>query len=206
MLREFVRVIDSHRIKKVELADFLSHDDGWLTVEEFINKIKNLNYNEEDLIILPVSEIARFYSREEFSSLFNAISDIENNISLHRRIYIPLVGIYERFNDEFLVDFHRKEQGAPIWRVQSTDISKFLIYILDFELNHFRDLEIIYNTKDWLNLWKRDEIKGVICVSKILRHRYPNRLPDHMFDIEEIKNQKEFLSKVHGLTISTEFN
>ncbi len=27
MLREFVRVIDSHRIKKVELADFLSHFD-----------------------------------------------------------------------------------------------------------------------------------------------------------------------------------
>ncbi len=205
MLKEFVKLIDRHGVKKVELADFLPHNDGWMTVDELINRIKNLN-NDEDLIILPMSEIARFYSHEEFSSLFNAISDIENNRTFERRIYIPLVGIYERFNNEFFENFYRKEQWTPIWKVQSTDIHKITIYIADFHVNHLPDIEIIYNTKDWLNVWKKDEIGSVICVSKTLMHCYPNRLPDQMFDIDEIKNQKEFLSKIYGINLPIDFN
>lgn len=205
MLKEFVKLVDSHGVKKVELADFLPHSDGWMTVDELIYRIKNLN-SDEDLIILPISEIARFYSREEFSSLFNAFSDIEDNRTYQRRIYIPLVGLYERFNDEFFENFHRKEQWAPIWRVQSPGIRKITIHIVDFHINYMPNIEIIYNTKDWLNLWKKDEIESVICISKTLMHRYPNRLPDQMFDIEEIKNQKDFLSKICGIYLPIDFN
>lgn len=206
ILKEFVRLMDSHGVKKLELAGLLSHDDGWLTVEELINKIKMLNDNE-DLVILPLSELVRFYSRDEFSSLFNAISCLENNNrTLRRRIYIPLVGIYERFNDEFFVNFYRKQQWAPIWRVQSNVIHKITIYIVDFHLNCMPDIGIIYNTKDWLNIWKSEAIKSVICVSKTLKHRYPNRLPDQMYDIVEIKNHKEFLSKIHGISLPVKFN
>ena len=168
------------------------------------SQVKKLD-NGKDLIILPLSEVARFYCREDFSSLFNTISEIENIENPRRRIYIPLIGIYERFKTEFFDGFHRKDQWAPMWHVLSENQYKITIYITDFSVEYAPNVEIIHDTRDWLNLWKRDNIERLICFSKTLLYLYPNRLPDQVFDIEDVKTTKDLLLKVYGIDIPIEF-
>jgi hypothetical protein len=204
MLKDIVKTFDQLGVGKIELSDFLPHSDGWISAEDLIEIIKGLD-SRKDIIILPLSEVARFYSREDFSSLFNTISEIENNKNHRRRIYIPLIGIHERFETEFFDSFHRKDQWAPLWQVLSDNQSKITIYITDFSVKHAPNAEIINNTKDWLNLWKRDNIEKLICFSSTLMHLYPNRLPDNAFDIAEIRNTKDLFLKVYGIYLPLVF-
>ncbi|MBE0425083.1 MAG: hypothetical protein IBX72_00335 [Nitrospirae bacterium] len=83
MLKDMVKTFDKLGVGKIELPDFLPHSDGWISAEDLIEIIKGLD-NKKDFIILPLSEVARFYSGEDFSSLFNTISEIENKKN-HRR-------------------------------------------------------------------------------------------------------------------------
>lgn len=205
MLKEIVKIIDTLGIEKIELSDFLPHPDGWLSTGDLIEKIKRLD-SGKDFIILPFSEVARFYSKEDFSALFNSISEIENNGNPQRRIYIPLIGIYERFKSDFFDSFHRNNQWAPLWQALSNKQFKITIYITDFPVVFAPNTEIINKTKDWLDLWKRDKIEKLICFSSTLAYLYPNRLPDNVFDIVEIKNTKDLFLKVYGVDLPIIFH
>ncbi len=203
-LKDIVKAVDELGIEKVELTKYLPNDDGWLTVDDIIKIVKSLDGNK-DFIILPFSEVVRFYDKKDFLSLFNTLSEIENNTNLSRRIFIPLIGIYERFKDEFIDNFHRKNEWAPIWQIAIDNQSRIKIFITDFPVKYAPDIEVVHNTKDWLDLWKKDDIGELICVSNTLSYLYPNRLPDQVFDIEEVKNIKELLSKVYRVTLPIKY-
>lgn len=205
MVKEIVKILDYNGVERIDLASFLPFDDGWLLVQELIKKIEGLDKNK-DFIIAPFSEVARFYDRDGFGHLFNALAALENDKeNLSRRIYIPLVGIYERFKNEFYDNFYRKENWAPIWQIKTDGYSKIKIFITDRFLKSAPHIEIVHNTKDWLELWKKDNTEKIICVSKTLTHLYPNRLPDNVFDIDRIENPKELLSKIYEIKLPIEF-
>jgi len=206
MLKDIVKSFDDIGVKIINLANFLPSDDGWLSVQDLFEIIKGY-YEENDFIIVPCSEVIRFYDKNDFNHLFNALATLENNREYPlRRLYLPLVGIYERFKNEFYDSFYRKETWAPIWQIKADCQKKIKIFITDFEIQHLvLPVKIVYKTKDWLELWKKDNIEKIICVSKTLIHLYPNRLPDSVFDTETIKNFKELLSKIFDINLPMEF-
>ena len=79
----------------IELSSFLYSNDSWLTPDQVINEINKLT---DSSIIVPLSEYIRFLNDEQFSKIFNALSEIENR---NLRLYIPLVGLWDRFEDLF---------------------------------------------------------------------------------------------------------
>ena len=205
MVKEIVKILDANGVERIDLASFLPFDDGWLLVQELIKQIEELDKNK-DFIVALFSEVARFYDKDDFRHLFNALSALENNKgNPSRRIYVPLVGIYERFKNEFYDNFYRNENWAPIWQIKTDNCPKIKIFITDGSLKSVPNIEIVHNTKDWLELWKKDNIEKIICVSKTLTHLYPNRLPDALFDIDIIENPKELLSKIYEIKLPIEF-
>lgn len=205
MVKEIVKILDDNGVERIDLASFLPFNDGWLLVQDLIKKIEELDKNK-DFIVAPFSEVARFYDRDGFGHLFNALAALENDKeNPSRRIYIPLVGIYERFKNEFYDNFYRKENWASIWQIKTNNYSKIKIFITDRSIEKAPHIEIVHNTRDWLELWKKDNTEKIICVSKTLTHLYPNRLPDNVFDIDRIENPKELLSKIYEISLPIEF-
>ena len=200
-----VRLVTTHNIAKIELKDILNHSDAWLTsadIEEVIEQ-----QGDNDILLLPLSELARFYPNNLFISLFNILSEIENSSSIQskRRIYIPLVGLYERFHNEFYRQFHRRSQWAPIYNLADSNESKIKIYISNVDLKNIPEVNMINNTEDWFNLWKSENFNQLICISDTLMYLFNNRLPDQAFDLDRINNIKELFSKQFNINVPIEY-
>jgi hypothetical protein len=194
-------LIESFNINKIELKDLLPHHDGWLTYQDISAAIDTTD--ENDILLLPLSELARFFSKDQFSSLFNVLSEIENSSATlsARRIYIPLVGLYERFYTDFFNRFSRKLQWAPIFNLTEGPESKIKIYITNLDVSYVRGKNVLSNTKQWFDLWKSDDVHNVICVSNTLMHLFRNSLPDQVFDLETISTRKDLISKAFGINL-----
>ncbi len=203
-LKEVVKAFDKHRISRVELTTFLPHGDGWLTVHEIIKALSSMDVNK-DAVILPLSELVRFFDKDSFLSIFNRLSEIENVRNKKRRLYIPLVGIFERFNQEFYSFFHRKDEWAPIWQIYDETFAKNKVYIVDFKVDNLTHVDFIQSTKDWLSAWKKDDLSNLLCSSKNLSVLCKNTLPDQVFDVDEIHNIKELLAKVYRFEVPFEY-
>jgi hypothetical protein len=100
--------------KTIILKKDLPHPDGWITKDTLINIVKNLS---EDTAVVPFSEIVRFYSKEDFINFFNQLLLIEND-ELSRRIYLPLIGVEERFEKEFFRVLLEKKSQLPTGKYQ----------------------------------------------------------------------------------------
>lgn len=202
-LKEVVNHLSSLNIETVDLEDKLSSENTWFTTTEVINIVKDLSKNS---ILFPISEFLRFLDKNSFYTTIKSLTEIEKT---NVRIYIPLVGLEERFQKEFWNKFYRKEEWAPIWKL-ATFSKKINIFQINFDLpNKYIPLENfkrISSTKEWFNIWKNDDITSIISFSKPLSYFYKNCLPDQTFELEVIINQKEYLEKIFEIDIPVEFN
>lgn len=115
----------------VELSSWLRSDESWFTGNQITKKIKNL---DKSSVILPLSEFIRFSKDEEFTEILNQLATIENSEgegNLSRRIYIPLVGVWERFYDLFWKSFYKKDNWVNIWKFNS-DVKSIKIFQVNF--------------------------------------------------------------------------
>lgn len=184
-----------------ELSNFLPHDDGWLSPDSLINLLLKINKSK---IIVPLSEILRFFPSDEFRSFFISLFEIENpTLCTDRRIYIPLLGSFKRFQKEFLNNFHRKFHWSTIWILNEEVEERITIYQMNSNIKTKHS--IISTTSDWLNLWKRERIQPLLSNSKSLGFLYKNFLPDFIFQMEEINNHKEYLQKILNFNMPYEF-
>ena len=206
-LREVVKFLnDNHNVKINEITKLLPNKDGWLTINDIITQIKSLSDNT---VIVPLSEFLRFQNDNDLFIALKALTEVEKQNNM--RIYIPLVGLWERFEEKFWRRFNRKE-WAPIWRLETTSF-KIPIYQLNFGFNHQSLLKeklnntfIISSTTEWLSIWKKKEgFERIISLSKTLGYFYKNFLPDQTFELIETSNQKEFLEKIFEIKIPVEF-
>lgn len=177
-LRNFVSYFGNEGIYLVELTTYLPKEDGWLTSDDIINAVKNMG---RDAVVVPLSEILRFFNEKDFLAVIKSLAEIESNDNI--RLYIPFVGLWERFEKDFWNAFYRKENWAPIWRLNEP-VKKVTIYQVNFEAKDIMSEEIILNTNEWLNLWEKSEITKVISFSKSLSYLYQNFLPDALFDLK----------------------
>ena len=120
-------------IENYHLERDLPNPDGWITKDTLINIVKNLS---KDTAVVPFSEIVRFYSKEDFKNFFNQLLLIEN-VELSRRIYLPLIGVEERFEKEFFQDFTRKDESAPYWKISRETPNSIKVYLTSQALTNF---------------------------------------------------------------------
>lgn len=192
------------------LETLLSNDnkDRWITHDELKNAIKKI---DSRTIVSPFSEIVRFYNEEKFATFFNEIALLENlQDQLNRRIYIPLIGIENRFN-KFLSSFGRIEESAPIWAVKtgiSQPVTIFLTPSMDSAKRYnfpkiYRGLETMY---DWLLFWKtKAPTEKIICSSLPINVNYKYSQPDNIFNIKPIETAFEFITQFLNIQIDIEY-
>jgi len=203
-LREIIRfLIKNCNAESREMTELLSDKNRWLTTDEIVNWIKGISNNA---VVAPLSEFLRFQSKEDFYITLKSLTEIEkqNNI----RIYIPLVGLWERFEQEFWTNFYRKEEWAPVWKLE-TSSRKITIYQINFDLDYknlfLENFAVVSTTEEWLSVWKRENVKGILSLSKPLSYFYKNFLPDQAFELREISNQKEFLEEIFEIKVPVKF-
>lgn len=201
-LKELVKNLNEIGVDIIELADVLPNDDGWLTSDQIIDVITQRD-KEKDLIIVPFSEVARFYSKNDFIAVLNSLTEIENVENTKRRVYIPFIGLYERFEKKFLKAFSRRAEWAPIWKLSENHEkrSTIKIYLIHFAAPDIKDIKLIKNVKEWLNVWKTGDVEKMVCCSNTLSYHYKNTLPDQVFDIEQIDNYKNFILNIFDIDI-----
>jgi len=202
-LNKITDYFSEQAVSILQLNKLLPHNDGWLTSDDIINTVKLLG---NDTVIVPFSEILRFKNIAEFNTILTSLFEIENSdTDYSKRIYIPLVGMMERFERDFWKTFHRRDNWVPIWYLEESFNKKIKIYQILFEADLSCDFKIINNTLGWLDLWKQNDLDIVICKSGTLRYLYKDFLPDMMFFPEEISTPEDYLEKIIGLKIPIEY-
>ena len=161
-LREIIRfLIKNCNVESREITELLSDKNQWLTTDEIVNWVKGISNNA---VVAPLSEFLRFQDKENFYTTLKSLTEIEkqNNI----RIYIPLLGLWERFEQEFWTNFYRKEEWASVWKLE-TFSRKIIIYQINFDLEYknisLENLAVITTTEEWLSVWKRENVEGEQC-------------------------------------------
>ena len=202
-LKEVVELLkDEMKVDIIRLSNLLYSEDGWLTPDQVIKEIKNLNNNS---VVVPFSEYIRFLRPEDFSKILRGLSEIEKN---NVRIYIPLVGLWQRFDDYFWRNYYRKDNWAPIWKL-NTPHRRINVYQITFDFDdsiEINNLELVSNSTEWFNLWKKSNVKDIISFSNPLRIYFENTLPDQTFDRKIIENPKEYLSYIFDLDLGIQYN
>ena len=203
-LREvFEFLTKKYNVKYKDISEFL-HGDNWLTSYEIVEEIKRINDNT---IVVSLSEYLRF--EEDLFPTLKGLAEIEKP---DVRIYIPLVGLWERFEREFWNKFYRREEWVPVWKLETSTQRSITLYQINFNLNYrnlsLKDFIVLPTAKDWLGIWRRDiteDKKGILLMSKPLSYLCRNFLPDRIFDLKKISNEKEFLERVFKIKIPIEY-
>ena len=204
ILNALAKALDAVPVHRCELSDALPHDDGWFTEDRLLNTIKALPVQRSHLVV-PFSEVVRFFPDDKLRSVLNCLTtDIENaaDIPKNRRIYLPMVGIYERV-EGILRDLHRhhQQEWAPIWSVKG-ETEKISVYFFRLPLPaQTEQVHVIHSTKQWLNFWKNPERAPLICISKTLNHHYTHSQPDHAFELRPITTFPELIATIRQTQI-----
>lgn len=204
-LRDLIKETTKIGINTFEISQLLPKDDGWITKQEFIDKIKSLEDNK-DYLLLPFSEIARFYNKQDFNNLFSQLTELENIANSNHRIYIPLMGIKVRFENEFYKNFNRKIEYSFVWEVYES-IQRTNIFLHgDLSINcNINTIQKVKGTKEWLTLWKKDLSTPTLVLSKTLFFLSDNAKPDEFFDLKKINTTKELIANIFKIEIPVKF-
>ena len=93
----FKELISSLNLKRIDLSNLLPSPTKWFTSDELIKLIQDC---DESCVIYPLSEILRFYTDRQLQSFLTSVFETQNNENKSKRVYIPLVGLYEKFSEE----------------------------------------------------------------------------------------------------------
>lgn len=96
-------------VEKFDLEKLALGSDKTIDIDTLSDAVRNLKVSS---IVTPFSELARFFKEDEFKGFFNDIILSEDIAHPQKRIYIPIIGLHNRFTD-FLKSFGRIEESAP---------------------------------------------------------------------------------------------
>lgn len=180
----------------------LTHSKLATLVSDYIYSIVN-----QDLVIAPFSELARFYDNKnlmEFDALISTIKSIENDkegYKNHRRVYIPIVGLAGKMSKFF------NDSQSTIWYVKSDDHE--LNYRLVLTNNTFYGVSgleekysIVTDVTHWLEAWNNQELtKTIISTSPAIFANAEFAQPDNAFSFCQCRNAYEYLTDGLGLDL-----
>ena len=146
-LAKFMADID---VEPMDLENLIceGEDDEWITKDTLKDAIKSCN---ESTFVTPFSELVRFYNDDDFRGFFNEIMLLEDIHNPQKRIYVPLIGLQNRFTD-FLNHFARIKESAPIWRydAEAQSVEVFFAKYKDFTLPNGAVQCQLDSLREWL--------------------------------------------------------
>lgn len=192
-LAKFMANID---VDSLDLENLISdgEDDEWITKDTLKDAIKAC---KTSTFVTPFSEVVRFYDDEDFRGFFNEIMLLEDIHNPQKRIYIPLIGLQNRFTD-FLNHFARIQESAPIWRydAESQSVEVFFAKYKNFVVPSGAIQCQINSLRDWLRFWKvQAPQERIVCTSMPISAKYKYSKPDNIFNFTKIANAYEFATQ-----------
>lgn len=188
-----------------ELQKLTTGADKTITIDKLCDAIKGIN---KPSLVTPFSELVRFYKEEEFKGFFNDIILMESIQDPKKRIYIPIIGLHNRFID-FLKSFGRLEESAPIWQLYTETDDKVKVFVSKYKAPNLPDTSEyckLDQMKDWLEFWKKQAPKEkILCSALPIRFGWKNSRPDSIFSFTEINNAYEFIKEYLGIQIPFEY-
>lgn len=188
-------------VKMFELQNLTLGDDKTITIDMLSEAITGIT---ETSLVTPFSELVRFYKEEDFNGFFNEIILTEDIKHPGKRIYIPIIGLNNRFND-FLKNFGRIQESAPIWQLYSPQDDKVKVFISKFKISTLPEGSEyckLDTMKDWLNFWRKQAPQEkILCSAKPIRAGWRNSRPDSIFTFTEVANIHEFITEFLGISI-----
>ena len=199
-IKELVKELTKQGIKLLDittLPPFDRNPDSFLTSGSIVRCIENAM---DDIIIVSLSELLRFYSDDQFSLIMRSLLEIENSYNnLGRRVYIPLVGLKTRFESVFWKDYYRRDEWIPYWELNDPQEKIHLIFV-NFKSPYLKG-NLIKNSKELFDLWKAPPSDKFLCTSKLLNKKYHNATSDEFYIFKGVKNQKEYISEILNVDI-----
>ena len=193
-------------VKMYELQNLTLGEDKTITIDMLSEAITSIT---ESSLVTPFSELVRFYKEEDFNGFFNEIILTEDLKNPGKRIYIPIIGLNNRFND-FLKNFGRIQESAPIWQLYSQQDDKVKVFISKFKIPFLPEGSEYYKLdtmKDWLNFWRKQAPQEkILCSAKPIRTGWRNSRPDSIFTFAEVTNVYEFITEFLGISIPFAYN
>ncbi len=193
-------------VKMYELQTLTLGDDKTITIDMLSEAITSITASS---LVTPFSELVRFYKEEDFNGFFNEIILTEDLKNPGKRIYIPIIGLNNRFND-FLKNFGRIQESAPIWQLYSPQDDKVKVFISKFKIPFLPEGSEYYKLdtmKDWLNFWRKQAPQEkILCSAKPIRAGWRNSRPDSIFTFVEVTNVYEFITEFLGVSIPFAYN
>ena len=171
--KELAKFMSNIGVQSLDLENLIDdgEDDTWITKDMLKNAIKSCTV---PTFVTPFSEVARFYNDEDFRGFFNEIILLEDIYHPTKRIYIPLIGLQNRFTD-FLNHFARLQESAPIWRydAEPQSVEVFFTKYKDFHLPKEAVQCQLDSLCDWLKFWKKQAPQErIVCTSKPIAAKF----------------------------------
>lgn len=182
--------------------------ERWITTDELCRTIKSLKVTS---LVTPFSELVRFYSDTDFRGFFNEIMINTEDIDCpEKRIYIPLIGLQNRFSG-FLSSFARIEESAPIWAYLTEEHkTKVFLTTIKNESNAFAgydNIKCLDSLYDWLRFWKTyAPEEQIICSSGPINRKEKFSDPDNIFTFEHIKNSYKYIESFLGINVPLSYD
>ena len=192
-------------VKNFDLEKLALGQDKTIDIDTLSDAVLSLKVSS---IVTPFSELARFFKDDEFKGFLNDIILSEDIARPHKRIYIPIIGLHNRFTD-FLKSFGRIEESAPIWQYYTPKDDKVMVYVSKFKDYTIPDkLNIcsLPTMHDWLSFWKKQAPKDkILCGASPILNRWPNSKPDSIFTFQQIDNSHEFITTFLEISLPIEY-
>jgi len=209
-MRSFLNIVTDPPInaKIKDLTAILPSENMWLLPGDIYQFLEQIS---ETSVLLPVSEFLRFQGDDDFSKTIRSLASIENTEKDYFRIYVPIVGLWSRFESTFWNKFYRKKEWAPVWKLKGKN-KRIKVFQLDFDMSDMLIIDDasyckVSTSKEWLEIWNNTDLKNIISTKNcILSKLYSKFLPDEVFVVSEmLSNQKEYVKHIYGIDIKTEF-
>lgn len=208
-IEELVKSADGELL---ELSDYImKKDDGWMTRNRFIQAIKENASKTKDTYVVGFSELIRFFSNKEIESTVLSLFDIENsNIRdtkcAHRKIYFICFSMKSNVYQVLQKSFTRKDLIDPFINADYEFSGVYReIYFVSNDYADRITKNKITTSEDWIGLWRHSKLLDfsypIWCCSESLYKWYGKASPDNAFQIDEIRNAKDYLQKAFGVTI-----
>lgn len=194
-LRKLVFEMLDMGVELVRLDSILPKDepDSWITTDQLKESILSCT---KPSLITPFSELVRFYPEEQFRGFFNEIILSERIKS--NRIYIPLIGLENRFID-FLSHFGRLSESAPIWQFNDPAPQSVEVFVIQ----KFKDINptligkrcYLRTLSEWLEFWKDAPKERIVCSSLPINVNRKYSRPDNIFKFTPITNSYDYITQ-----------
>ena len=204
--KELAKFMTNIGVDMLDLENLIDEgeNDTWITKDTLKDAIKAC---KTSTFVTPFSEVVRFYNDDDFRGFFNEIMLLEDIHNPNKRIYVPLIGLQNRFTD-FLNHFARIQESAPIWRydAETQSVEVFFAKYKDFVLPNESVQCQLNSLRDWLMFWKRQAPQEqIVCTSATIAAKYKYSKPDNIFNFTGIANAYDFMTQFLNLRFPFEY-